>query len=326
MRLAYDGPMDPDMLAEAALSETASGAAGVVEPVFGRVITAMVTPFRADGSLDLDTARRLARRLVDEQRNDALVVNGTTGESPTTSDDEKRRLVEAVSEEVGDRAQVVAGVGTFSTAHTIELAGQATAAGADGLLVVTPYYSRPPAERARLPFPRGRRRGRCADHDLRHPAPVGCPVDTATFLAIADHPNIVAVKDAKGQLVASSRVIAETNLTYYAGDDAITLPLLSVGGAGVVGTATHFTGRRMREMIDAFVAGTHRRGVGAAPVPAAGDDRRLRHPGRHARQGRTRAPRIPRGGRPPTTPVGVRRGGLAVRGDPRRRRPLTRSR
>ncbi len=248
------GAMDPDMPAVPAAS-TSPAAAGLGDPVFGRVVTAMVTPFTADGTLDLDTARALARRLVDEQRNDALLVNGTTGESPTTTDAEKRELLETVIDEVGDRAQVIAGVGTFSTAHTIHLAREAVDAGADGLLVVTPYYSRPPQDALVAHF---RAVADATDapimiYDIPHRA--GVPVETATFLAIADHPNIVAVKDAKGQIVASSRVIAETSLAFYAGDDAITLPLLSVGGVGVVGTATHFTGRRMREMIDAFVAG-----------------------------------------------------------------------
>ena len=250
------GAMDPDMPAEpATLSSPA--AADVEEPVFGRVVTAMVTPFTPGGAVDVETARALARRLVDELRNDSLLVNGTTGESPTTTDAEKRELVEAVVDEVGDRAQVIAGVGTFSTAHTIELARQAVAAGADGLLVVTPYYSRPPQDALVAHF---RAVADATDapimiYDIPHRA--GVPVETATFLAIADHPHIVAVKDAKGQIVASSRVIAETNLAFYAGDDAITLPLLSVGGVGVVGTATHFTGRRMHELIDAFVAGRH---------------------------------------------------------------------
>ena len=248
------GAMDPDMSAEAA-SLTSPPSEGIAEPVFGRVITAMVTPFHPDGSIDLDTARALARRLVDEQRNDSLVINGTTGESPTTTDGEKRALLEAVADEVGDRAQIIAGVGTFSTAHTIELARQAVSAGADGLLVVTPYYSRPPQDALATHFLA------VADatdapimiYDIPHRS--GIPVETATFLAIADHPRIVAVKDAKGQIVASSRVIGETSLAFYAGDDGITLPLLSVGGVGVVGTATHFTGRRMRELIEAFVAG-----------------------------------------------------------------------
>jgi len=116
------------------------------EPLFGRVLTAMVTPFAEDGQVSYDEARRLAAYLVDVQANDALVVNGTTGESPTTTDEEKRRLLEAVVAEVGDRAKVIAGVGTFDTQHTIDLAHDAEDAGVNGLLVVTPYYSRPPQD------------------------------------------------------------------------------------------------------------------------------------------------------------------------------------
>jgi 4-hydroxy-tetrahydrodipicolinate synthase len=222
---------------------------------FGRVQTAMVTPFNTDGSLNLAESRRLAAHLVDVQGNDALVINGTTGESPTTTDAEKFALLEAVVDEVGDRARIVAGVGTFDTAHTIELAHQAEQAGAHGLLVVTPYYSRPPQDAL-------------ADHFLTvadaTPLPImiydiphrsGIPVETDTMIAVAVHPNIVAVKDAKGSPVASAQVIAATGLAYYSGDDAMTLPLLSVGGVGVVGTSTHFTGVRTREMIEAFVAG-----------------------------------------------------------------------
>ncbi len=222
---------------------------------FGRVQTAMVTPFNTDGSLNLAESRRLAAHLVDVQGNDALVINGTTGESPTTTDAEKLALLEAVIDEVGDRARIVAGVGTFDTHHTIELARQAEQAGAHGLLVVTPYYSRPPQDAL-------------ADHFLTvadaTPLPImiydiphrsGIPVETETMIAIAAHDNIVAVKDAKGSPVASAQVIAATNLAYYSGDDAMTLPLLSVGGVGVVGTSTHFTGVRTREMIETFVAG-----------------------------------------------------------------------
>lgn len=222
---------------------------------FGRVQTAMVTPFNPDGSLNLAESRRLAAHLVDVQGNDALVINGTTGESPTTTDAEKLALLEAVIDEVGDRAKIVAGVGTFDTAHTIELAHQAEQAGAHGLLVVTPYYSRPPqdaladhfltvADATALPI---------MIYDIPHRS--GIPVETATMIQVAAHPNIVAVKDAKGSPVASAQVIAATDLAYYSGDDAMTLPLLSVGGVGVVGTSTHFTGVRTREMIEAFVAG-----------------------------------------------------------------------
>ena len=222
---------------------------------FGRVQTAMVTPFNTDGSLNLAESRRLAAHLVDVQGNDALVINGTTGESPTTTDAEKLALLEAVIDEVGDRARIVAGVGTFDTHHTIELAHQAEQAGAHGLLVVTPYYSRPPqdaladhfltvADATALPI---------MIYDIPHRS--GIPVETETMIAVAAHPNIVAVKDAKGSPVASAQVIAATSLAYYSGDDAMTLPLLSVGGVGVVGTSTHFTGVRTREMIDTFLAG-----------------------------------------------------------------------
>ena len=222
---------------------------------FGRVQTAMVTPFNTDGSLNLAESRRLAAHLVDIQGNDALVINGTTGESPTTTDAEKLALLEAVIDEVADRAKIVAGVGTFDTHHTIELAHQAEQAGAHGLLVVTPYYSRPPqdaladhfltvADATTLPI---------MIYDIPHRS--GIPVETETMIAVAAHPNIVAVKDAKGSPVASAQVIAATSLAYYSGDDAMTLPLLSVGGVGVVGTSTHFTGVRTREMIDTFVAG-----------------------------------------------------------------------
>lgn len=224
-------------------------------PPFGRVLTAMVTPFASDGSVNYEEARRLAAHLVDVQRNDALVINGTTGEAPTTSNDEKRTLLEAVVAEVGDRAAIVAGVGTFDTHHSVVLARQAEAAGADGLLVVTPYYSRPPqdalvehfltvADATALPL---------LVYDI--PGRTGTPVEPATLLAIAAHDNVVGVKDAKGLPVSSAQVIAQSGLAYYAGDDGMTLPLLAVGGVGVVGTSTHFTGARTKAMIDAFLAG-----------------------------------------------------------------------
>src|ERR1035437_3621555 len=226
-----------------------------MHPPFGRLITAMVTPFASDGSLDLDTAAALATYLVDEQRNDALVINGTTGESPTTSDDEKLRLLQTVVAAVGDRAQIIAGVGTFDTAHAIHLAQQAAGVGVDGLLVVTPYYSRPPQDALAAHFLA------VADatdrpvilYDIPHRT--GVPIETETLLKVAEHPRIVAVKDAKAQLVQSAVVMANSDLAYYAGDDAMLLPLLAVGGVGVVGTSTHFSGARTAEVIAAWVAG-----------------------------------------------------------------------
>ena len=225
------------------------------QPVFGRLLTAMVTPFGADGAIDFGQVRKLAAHLVDQQRNDALVINGTTGESPTTTDAEKAELLAAVVAEVGDRAQVLAGVGSNDTRHTIELARQAEQAGVDGLLVVTPYYSRPPQEAVAAHFTA------VADatglpvmlYDIPHRS--GVPIEPSTLIKLAAHPRIVAVKDAKGLVVSSSTVIAATTLAYYSGDDGFTLPLLSVGGVGVVGTSTHFTGARTKAMIEKFLAG-----------------------------------------------------------------------
>lgn len=215
----------------------------------------MVTAFSEDGSLDLDGVRRLATELVDDQGNDALVINGTTGESPTTTEDEKFEVVAAALEAVGDRATIIAGVGSFDTAHTVRMARRAVDTGAHALLVVAPYYSRPVQEGILAHF---RAVADATDlpvmvYDIPHRT--GVAIDADTLIALAEHPNIIAVKDAKGDLVSSSRVIAETGMDYYAGDDAITLPLMSVGGVGVVGTSTHLTGRGMRELIDAAVAG-----------------------------------------------------------------------
>jgi 4-hydroxy-tetrahydrodipicolinate synthase len=236
-------------------------------PPFGRLLTAMVTPFTDDGEIDLTGAAELATYLVDELGHDGLVISGTTGESPTTSDTEKAVLLEAVVDAVGDRCHVLAGVGTFDTAHTLDLAAAAEKTGAAGLLVVTPYYSRPPQSGLLAHF------RAVADstglpvmlYDIPHRS--GVPIGTDTLLALAEHPRIVAVKDAKGDLQASGQVMAATDLAYYSGDDAMTLPLLSVGGVGVVGTSTHFSGLGMRELIGAYVGGD--------PAAALASHRRL---------------------------------------------------
>lgn len=232
-----------------------------LEPLFGRILTAMVTPFTADGDLDEAQVVALARHLVDELDNDGLVVNGTTGESPTTTDDEKRRVLELVCDAVGERASIVAGVGTNDLRHTVHLAEEAAAVGADGLLVVTPYYSRPPAAQLESYF------RAVADatelpnmlYDIPHRA--GLPIPQDMLIRLADHPRICAVKDAKGQIASSSEVIAQTTLQYYAGDDAMLLPLLAVGGVGVVGTSTHFTARAAHDIVDAFLAGDVERAI-----------------------------------------------------------------
>ena len=222
---------------------------------FGRMLTAMITPFTADGALDAEGAARLATYLVDEMRNDGLIISGTTGESPTTSDEEKDRLLRAVVEAVGDRAAVVAGVGTYDTAHSRELAQQAERAGADGLLVVTPYYNKPPQEGLVAHFTA------VADatglpvilYDI--PGRTGTAIATTTMVRLAQHPRIVAVKDAKGDFRAGSEVMAATDLVFYSGDDILNLPWLSVGAAGFVSVVGHVAGDRLHEMIDAYLAG-----------------------------------------------------------------------
>ncbi len=221
---------------------------------FGRVLTAMVTPFTADGGLDLDGAQRLAAHLVDAG-NDGLVVNGTTGESPTTTDAEKDRLVRAVLEAVGDRAHVVAGVGTNDTAHSIALARQAEASGAHGLLTVTPYYSKPSQEGLYQHFTS------IADatglpvmlYDI--PGRSGVPIDTETLVRLGAHPRIVANKDAKGDLGAASWAIARSGLAWYSGDDMLNLPLLSVGATGFVSVVGHIVSAELRALLEAHTSG-----------------------------------------------------------------------
>jgi 4-hydroxy-tetrahydrodipicolinate synthase len=224
-------------------------------PPFGRLLTAMVTPFTDDGAVDLDRAASLATYLVDELQHDGLVVSGTTGESPTTTDAEKADLLRVVLEAVGDRATVLSGVGTFSTEHSVQLATEAAKVGAHGLLVVTPYYSKPPQAGLVQHF---RAVADATDvpvmlYDI--PGRSGVAITTETMLRLAEHPRIVAVKDAKGDLVATSRVAGATDLAYYSGDDPMTLPLLSVGAVGIVGTSTHFSALGTRAMIEAYLAG-----------------------------------------------------------------------
>ncbi|MFE7128808.1 4-hydroxy-tetrahydrodipicolinate synthase [Streptomyces sp. NPDC057617] len=221
---------------------------------FGRALCAMVTPFTATGELDLAGARKLAGHLVAEGC-DGLVLNGTTGESPTTTDEEKTALVRAVREEVGERAHVLAGVGSADTRHTIDLAHAAEQAGADGLLVVAPYYSRPPQQDIEAHFLR------VADasglplmlYDI--PARTGVRIETATMLRLAGHPRIVAVKDCAYDLLGSSTVIARTSLAYYAGSEELNLPLYAVGGAGFVSTVANAAPRQLRAVLDAYDAG-----------------------------------------------------------------------
>ncbi len=220
----------------------------------GTVLTAMVTPFAPDGSLDTAAAAQLANHLVDAGC-DGLVVSGTTGESPTTTDDEKRELLRVVLEAVGDRARVIAGAGTYDTAHSVRLARACAAEGADGLLVVTPYYSKPPqsgliahftavADATELPV---------LLYDI--PPRSVIPIATETIRALAAHPNIVGIKDAKADLHSGGQIIAETGLAYYSGDDALNLPWLAMGATGFISVISHLAAGQLREMLAAFASG-----------------------------------------------------------------------
>jgi 4-hydroxy-tetrahydrodipicolinate synthase len=222
---------------------------------FGRVLTAMVTPLAEDGSIDLSGAQELAAHLVDRRSHDGLVVFGTTGESPTISDGEQHAVLEAVMDAVGDRATVIAGVGTNDTAHSIEKAQSAERLGVHGLLVVTPYYNRPPqagllrhftsiADSTDLPV---------MLYDI--PPRSSVPIEVETLVRAAEHPRIVAVKDAKGDLGAVAWTLARTDLAYYSGEDMLNLPLLALGAVGVVSVVGHLVGPRLAELIAAVESG-----------------------------------------------------------------------
>ncbi|MFD8352834.1 4-hydroxy-tetrahydrodipicolinate synthase [Streptomyces coelicoflavus] len=221
---------------------------------FGHALCAMVTPFTESGALDLDGARRLADRLV-SGGCDGLVLSGTTGESPTTTDAEKAELVTAVREAVGGRAALVAGVGTADTRHTVELALAAEKAGADGLLVVAPYYSRPPQDALEAHF------REVADasglpvmlYDI--PGRTGTRIEPDTMVRLAGHPRIVAVKDCSYDLLGTQKVLSRTDLAYYTGCDEQVLALYALGATGYVSTVANVVPDLFRAVLDAFDAG-----------------------------------------------------------------------
>jgi 4-hydroxy-tetrahydrodipicolinate synthase len=223
---------------------------------FGRLITAMATPLLPDESVDLAGAQRLARHLV-ETGSTGIVVSGTTGESPTLTTEEKLALLSAVREAVGGRAAVIAGTGNYCTRESVELTRQAERRGADGVMLVVPYYNNPPQE--------GLYR-----HFLTVAAATSLPVmlynvpsraprnlDAATTLRLAEAPNIVAIKEASGNLEQITEILARCpdGFRVYSGDDSATLPLMGLGGYGVVSVAAHLAGRQIRDMIDLMAEG-----------------------------------------------------------------------
>jgi len=227
-----------------------------VKGQFGGLITAMVTPFDADGRVELGTAQKIAAWLLDNG-SEGLVVAGTTGEGPTLTDQEKAGLWRAVVEAVGDRGSVIAGSGTNDTAHSIHLTREAEKAGCHAALVVTPYYNRPPQSGLVAHFQAVA--GATGLPILLYDIPVrtGRKIDHATLLTLAATPNIAGVKDAAGDVQGAARLVAEApgGFEVYSGNDADTLPWLSVGAVGVISVASHIAGLRMAEMLHAYWGG-----------------------------------------------------------------------
>jgi 4-hydroxy-tetrahydrodipicolinate synthase len=222
--------------------------------VLGEVLTAVVTPFDENGAVDYDRFRELASFLV-EHGSDGLVVAGTTGESPTLSDAERLELFRVAVDAIGDRATVIAGTGTYSTAHSVHLTRDANEAGVDGFLVVTPYYNRPP--------PRGiveHFKAIAAESDrpiivYNIPGRVVLNLEPETIVELAEIPTVRAVKQANDDLEQARRILAETELDLYAGDDNLVYSFLELGGIGGICVHTHVAGPQVKEMIRAFRAG-----------------------------------------------------------------------
>ena len=221
---------------------------------FGRLITAMVTPFTADGSIDWDGVAGLAHHLADHG-HDAIAVNGTTGEAPTTKSSEKLEIIKVVKNAVGSRVKVLSGAGDNETSYTVEQAKRSADAGADGLLIVAPYYNKPPQAGIEAHF-----KAVAAATDLPImmydiPGRTGVEIESDTIMRLFELPNIVALKDAKGNLAATSDVIARSGIPVYSGDDILNLPFLSIGAVGFVSVCGHTVGSELKAMLEAWFSG-----------------------------------------------------------------------
>jgi 4-hydroxy-tetrahydrodipicolinate synthase len=222
---------------------------------FGRMLTAMVTPFAEDESVDLEAVARVADHLV-RNGNDGLVVSGTTGESPTTTTEEDGQILAAVKDAVGDRAKVIAGVGTNSTAHSVELARQAAKVGVDGMLLVTPYYNKPSQAGVLEHFRRVVEAGELPTMLYDVPGRTGTTIALDTYARARELDHVVAVKDAFGDMPRATRLV-DLGYAVYSGDDPATLSFLAHGGSGLVSVVGHVAGRELAAMIHAFLAGDH---------------------------------------------------------------------
>ena len=221
---------------------------------FGRLITAMITPFAKDGSIDWDGVATLATHLADHG-HDAIAVNGTTGEAPTTKSSEKLEIIKVVKSTVGSRVKVLSGAGDNETSYTVEQVKRSADAGADGLLIVTPYYNKPPQAGIEAHFKAvaGATDLPIMMYDI--PGRTGVEIESDTIVRLFDLPNIVALKDAKGNLAATSDVIARCGIPVYSGDDILNLPFLSIGAVGFVSVCGHTVGSELKAMLDAWFAG-----------------------------------------------------------------------
>jgi 4-hydroxy-tetrahydrodipicolinate synthase len=225
-----------------------------ITPPFGRLLTAMITPFKDDLSIDWAGVEKLAKHLV-STGHDGIVVNGTTGEAPTTSDDEKIEIIKVVRKAVDGKAKVVAGAGNNETSHSVEQAEMAANAGADGLLVVTPYYNKPPQAGIEAHFRAMADATKVPVMLYDIPGRTGVAIEPDTIVKLASHPNIVALKDAKGDVASTSWVIKRCGIPVYSGDDILNLPLLSVGAVGFVSVCGHTVGADLRVMLDSWFSG-----------------------------------------------------------------------